>query len=224
MKILTFDTALNKTYISLNEDNKCIENVTIENTDDKYHSAFLIQEIANTLKKHGLKMQDINAVGINVGPGSFTGIRACTTVGRVIAQQIEVPLVPVSSLEIISRIKKEVKTLVTLDARKGLAFFGVYENGLEIEAPQMVKVEELFDKIGESFVISDSNMYQKLKEKGIDSVNYEVENYPMNTYLANITFEKLNTSSNFENEFHWAKAKPLYIQPPSVFGQPLKLN
>ena len=224
MKILTFDTALNKTYISLNEDNINIENVTIENTDDKYHSAFLIQEIANILKRHGVKMQDISAIGVNAGPGSFTGIRACVTVGRVIAQQIEVPLVPVSSLEIISRIKKETKTMVTLDARRGLAFFGVYENGIEIVSPQMIKLEELYDKTEGNYVISDSNMYLKLKEKGINSLNYEVENYPLNKYLADITFEKLKNSFDAENEFHWAKAKPLYIQPPSVFGQPLNLS
>ena len=67
-------------------------------------------------------------------------------------------------------------------------------------------------------------MQVKLKEKGITSVNYETENFPMNTYLANITFEKLKNSKDVETEFHWAKAKPLYIQPPSVFGQPLNLG
>ena len=49
MKFLTFDTALNKTYISLGEDNSFTELLTIENSEDKYHSAFLIQEIANIL-------------------------------------------------------------------------------------------------------------------------------------------------------------------------------
>ena len=55
MKILTFDTALNKTYISLSEDDRIIENPIIENTDDKYHSAFLIKEISEILKRNSLK-------------------------------------------------------------------------------------------------------------------------------------------------------------------------
>ena len=54
MNILTFDTALNKTYISLSNDDKIIEKITIENTKDKYHSAFLIQEIANILKRNNI--------------------------------------------------------------------------------------------------------------------------------------------------------------------------
>lgn len=227
MKFLTFDTALNKTYISLGEDNSFTELLTIENSEDKYHSAFLIQEIANILKKNKLTMQDINAVGINIGPGSFTGIRACTTVGRVIAQQIEIPLVPVSSLEILAKINsKEGETLTTLDARKGLAFYAIYENGKEIKKPQIIKTEDLYNLISTKkyTVVADGTMYSKLIENGCEAINYEAENYPLNKYLAEITYEKLNTCSDIKNEYNWAKVKPLYIQPPSVFGGTPRAN
>ena len=215
MKILTFDTALNKTYISLSEDNHLIENPIIENHKDKYHSAFLIQELANILKRNHLKMQDIEAIGINIGPGSFTGIRACTTVGRVISQQIGAKLAGISSLEILSKIS-DGKTLVTLDARKNSAYCAVYENGIEIEYPKLLKNEELFEKAKNYTVISDTAMFNKLKENNIDAINYETENYPLNKFLAQITFERL---SKCNDDYNWAKVKPLYIQPPSVFGK-----
>ena len=221
MNILTFDTALNKTYISLSNDEKIIEKITIENTEDKYHSAFLIQEIANILKKNNMVMQNIDVIGINIGPGSFTGIRACTTVGRVISQQINSPLVPVSSLNILSRINNSGKTLVTLDARKGSAYVGIYENGDELCAPKIVKVEELLNiaKNEADITICDSAMFEKLKENNINIINYEEENYPLNEYLANITFEKLQNSNDVKSDYNWAKVKPLYIQPPSIFGK-----
>ena len=215
MKILTFDTALNKTYISLSEGNKIIENPIIENSEDKYHSAFLIAEIANILKRNNLKMQDINAIGINIGPGSFTGIRACTTVGRVIAQQINAKLTGISSLEILSKIN-EGKTLVTLDARKNSAYCAIYENNIEIEPPKLLKVEELIETAKNYKVISDTAMYNKLKGNNIDAINYETGNYPLNEYLSRITFEKLK---NNKDDFNWAKVRPLYIQPPSIFGK-----
>ena len=215
MRILTFDTALNKTYISLSENDIIIENPVIENREDKYHSAFLIQEIAQILKRNNLKMQDIDALGINIGPGSFTGIRACTTVGRVIAQQINAKLAGVSSLEILSKIN-ESKTLVTLDARKNCAYAAIYEKGDEIESPKLLKIEELVEKAKNYTVISDTAMFNKLKENDIESVNYETGNYPLNEYLAKITYEKL---LNGNNDFNWAKVKPLYIQPPSIFGK-----
>ena len=215
MKILTFDTALNKTYISLSTDNKIIEKPVIENSNDKYHSAFLIQEIANILKRNNLKMQDINAIGINTGPGSFTGIRACTTVGRVIAQQTDAKLIGVSSLEILSKINAG-KTLVTLDARKNSAYCAVYRDGDEIEPPHLLKTEELIEKAKNITVISDSALYKKLEENNIKAINYEAENYPLNEYLANIVFERLTKGLD---DFNWAKVKPLYIQPPSIFGK-----
>ena len=215
MNFLTFDTALNKTYISLNEDDKIIEMPVIENQNDKYHSAFLIQEIANILKRNNLKMQDINAIGINIGPGSFTGIRACTTVGRVIAQQNNASLVGISSLEILSGISNE-KALVTLDARKNSAYCAIYHNGVEIESPHLIKIEELVEKAKNMVVISDTAIYKKLKENDIDAINYETGDYPLNKYLAKITYKKL--SSN-QSDFNWAKVKPLYIQPPSIFGK-----
>lgn len=220
MKILTFDTALNKTYICMSENDTIIEQLTIENREDKYHSAFLIQEIANILKKQNLQMKDIEAAGINVGPGSFTGIRACTTVGRVIAQQLNLPLVPVSSLEILSKISDAEKTLTTIDARKNSAYMGIYQNGKEISAPKIVSVEELIKTAKDDIkIICDTAMYNKLKGNNIDSINYETKDYPLNEYLMEITFDKLKKCVDAKKEYNWAKVKPLYIQPPSVFGK-----
>ena len=56
----------------------------------------------------------------------------------------------------------------------------------------------------------------KLKENGVSAINYEVEDYPLNEYLAEITYDHL---INSDNDYNWAKVKPLYIQPPSIFGK-----
>ena len=66
-------------------------------------------------------------------------------------------------------------------------------------------------------VIADENMYKKLDENEIKSINYEKENYPLGKYLAKLTYKKISEAKDVK-DFHWAKAKPLYIQPPSVFG------
>ena len=62
-----------------------MESEIIENHNEKYHSAFLIPVIVSILKKNNLVMQDINAIGTNVGPGSFTGIRVGVTVAKTSA-------------------------------------------------------------------------------------------------------------------------------------------
>ena len=87
---------------------------------------------------------------------------------------------------------------------------------MEIEPPKLLKYEELVKKAKDYTVISDTAMFNKLKDNNIETINYETGNYPLNEYLAKITFEKL---SKTENDFNRAKVKPLYIQPPSIFGK-----
>ena len=157
MKILTFDTSLDKTYVTLSENDVLLNDVIIENKEEKYHSAFLIPTIVDILKSNNFVMQDIDVIGTNVGPGSFTGIRACVSVARVIAQQLNCPLVGVSSLEILSKINKSSsKAVVVLDARKNQYYTAIYENGLELQAPKLTNADDVkCINYSDSVVISD---------------------------------------------------------------------
>ena len=113
MKILNFDTSLEKTYITLsNDDNEIISEI-IENQQGRYHSAFLLPTLAKILREANLQMKDLDYIATNIGPGSFTGIRAGLTVARTICQQTDVKALGVSSLEILSKINADKsKTLV----------------------------------------------------------------------------------------------------------------
>ena len=100
MLILAFDTCLDKTYVVLRTEDDIISSDTIYSDDKNYHSAYLISTIRNILRDSKKTPKDIDAIAINVGPGSFTGIRACTTVARVMAQQLNCKAIGISSLEI----------------------------------------------------------------------------------------------------------------------------
>lgn len=104
MLVLAFDTALDKMYVALKKDEEFLAAEIIENKDGKYHSAFLISTIKNILRDNGFKPQDIDLIVTNEGPGSFTGIRACITVARVMAQTLNCRAIGVSSLEILSKL------------------------------------------------------------------------------------------------------------------------
>jgi universal bacterial protein YeaZ len=104
MNLLAFDTCLDKMYITLANDNEILASKIVETTKEHYHSAFLISTIKNILIENHLTPQDIEVIATNIGPGSFTGIRACTTAARVFAQAVNAKTVGVSSLEILSRL------------------------------------------------------------------------------------------------------------------------
>lgn len=225
MNILTFDTSLDKTYVTLSSNDEMLVADVIENHNEKYHSAFLIPALANILKSNKMSMQDIDVIGTNVGPGSFTGIRACVTVARVIAQQIRVPLVGVSSLEILSKINKECgKTVLVLDARKKQFYTAVYENGCELQPPKLTNAEDVLKQDFEkSFVIADAASFEFLKEQGVSSVVYNELNENLGVYLNKIVSEKIKNAE--KDEYLWAKLKPLYLQvPPVTVSAKTKVN
>lgn len=204
MNILVFDTCLDKMYVAIAQDDKVLSSKIVTNQDNKYHSAFLISTIKGMLKENNLTPKDINAIGTNVGPGSFTGIRACTTVARIMAQQLDLPAAGISSLEILAKLNKTDKpTMVALDARKNSAYLYVHE---EIQgAIQLEKVKEMLENRDYNLITDD-----KL-QKVLGGTSYQAGEHNLGEILANLTYEKLKTSS-----CKWQELKPLYIQPPPM--------
>ena len=204
MTILVFDTCLDKMYVTLAEDDKILSSKIVTNKDNKYHSAFLISTIKELLKVNNLTPQNIDAIGTNIGPGSFTGIRACTTVARMFAQQLNIPAVGISSLEILSKINNtEKQTMVAFDARKNSAY--LYENNEIKGAVQLEEIEELI-KNNDYYIITDDKLQTRL-----GGISYQQNEYQLGEILAKLSYKKLQDSNA-----KWQELKPLYIQPPPM--------
>lgn len=209
MKILAFDTCLDKMYVALGENGKVIDSKIIETTKSHYHSAFLISTIRDILKENNLTPSDINAIATNIGPGSFTGIRACTTVARVFAQANNIKTVGVYSLEIISRLANKPLTLVALDARKEMAYVASFEDKKQIIEPQAMLVNDVKKLISEENyeVITDNKMNEIF-----GGFSYQNSDKDLGEILIELANEKINTG----DDFSWKNLLPLYIQPPPV--------
>lgn len=216
MKTLTFDTSLDKTFVTLFDGEKMLASEIIENHNEKYHSAYLIPAIVEILKKNNLTMKDINVIGTNVGPGSFTGIRACVTVARVIAQQLEIPLVGISSLEILSKINKtDKRTITVLDARKNQYYTAVFEKDNVIQQPVLTDAQDVLKyDFTDAIVIADKASEEFLNSNGISSILYNSVKEDLGVILNNIVRKRLKTAAN--DEYYWSKLKPLYLQAPPV--------
>lgn len=207
MKMLAFDTCLDKTYVTLYLDGK-FQNKIILSEGKNYHSAYLISTIVEMLKANNLTPNDLDCIATDIGPGSFTGIRACTTVARMLGQQLDIKVVGVSSLEILSRILGG-NDLVALDARKNKAY--VYDN----EIKGAVELEEVDKLVSGKKLITDDSLFNRFKDFTSDITSYQQDEYQLGEILAKIALEKLENNIDAD----WRKLKPLYIQPPPVFGR-----
>lgn len=200
--ILAFDTCLDKMYAVLKKNGKILASDVVENTDTKYHSAFLISTLQEIMSQNNVRPSDIDLIAINIGPGSFTGIRACTTVARVMAQQLNCKTVGVSSLEILSKLADK-NPLVALDARKNMAYLRC-DNEIKGALP-LEQVKEIIAN-GDYDVITDNKLQPLL-----GGISYQADNYPLGEILASLAEEKINSATG-----NWGELLPLYIQPPPM--------
>ena len=147
-------------------------------------------------------------IATDIGPGSFTGIRACTTVARVLAQQLDIKAVGVSSLEILSKILGG-NDLVALDARKNKAY--IYDGDIK----GAIELEQVDELVKGRTLITDNSLLERFTQYTDKAVSYQVSDYPLGEILAKLAYEKAVNNE----EIDWRKLKPLYIQPPPVFGK-----
>lgn len=222
MITLAFDTCLDKMYAVLKKDDEILASRIVENHDNKYHSAYLISTLQEIMSQNGIKPQDIDLIATNIGPGSFTGIRACVTVARVMAQQLNCKAVGVSSLEILANtapyppFSREVSRsdggfLVALDARKNSAY--LYKDGEIKGAIPLDKIKT------EGYTVLTDDKLQPI----LGGISYQQMNLPLGEILADLAESQLSplplgegVRRTSEGIGDWRKLKPLYIQPPPM--------
>ena len=202
--MISFDTCLDKTYVTLFDGEKFNNKVILSN-DKNYHSAYLISTIVEILKESNMTPNDLDCISIDIGPGSFTGIRACTTVARMLAQQLDIKAVGVSSLEILSKILGG-NDLVALDARKNKAY--VYD-GKILGAVELEEVDKI---VKGRRLITDNSLFERFSAYTDDIVSYQQNEYQLGEILAKLALEKIQQGEPTD----WRTLKPLYIQPPPV--------
>ncbi|MBC2003394.1 tRNA (adenosine(37)-N6)-threonylcarbamoyltransferase complex dimerization subunit type 1 TsaB [Listeria booriae] len=127
MIILGIDTSNDTLGVSLWRD-QAVVGEFITNLK-KNHSIRLLPAIADLMKTCDITPQDLAKIAVAEGPGSYTGLRIGVTVAKTMAWDLKIPLVGVSSLELMAQNGRFFDGLVVpiMDARRGNVYAGVYE-------------------------------------------------------------------------------------------------
>jgi len=69
---------------------------------DRRHAESLTPMIQFVMQQAEVEMSDLSAVAVDVGPGLFTGMRVGIAAAQSIAWALELPMIPVCSLDVVA--------------------------------------------------------------------------------------------------------------------------
>lgn len=153
MNILAIDSSGLTASVAVSKDAVIAACQSVNNK--KTHSQTLLPMIKEVMEESGLKLEDIDAVAIANGPGSFTGLRIGASTVKGLCLAVDKPVIPVSTLEGLAYNLAGYPGIVCpiMDARRKQVYTAVYsfndDELKDILAPNAIGIEELVDIVHE---------------------------------------------------------------------------
>ena len=159
MTILAMDTATIVSSVAVATKERVLAELTAETRFT--HSETLVVNIEEVLRLADVKREELSAVAVSLGPGSFTGLRIGLAAAKAIAYALSIPLVGVPTLEVLAAAFPSPGAVVAplIDAQKGNAYFSLYrytEQGLACEKEVSVSSQRWFKKASSFLVMLHS--------------------------------------------------------------------
>ena len=153
MKILALDSSGLVASVALVEDDDLIAEYTIQYK--KTHSQTLLPMLEEVRRMVELAMDQVDAIAVAAGPGSFTGLRIGSATAKGLALALEKPIIPVPTLDGLAWQMYGTDALVCpiMDARRSQVYTGLYEFIYQGESYDMRVIKKQcavsFDEIAE---------------------------------------------------------------------------
>ncbi len=146
-KLLFLETATQVCSVALAEKGKLLS--LKESTTFNSHSSLLVSFIQDTLNESKLNLQDLDAIVISKGPGSYTGLRIGVSSAKGLCYSLDIPLISVNTLQSIAAgMSAEIKDekaiyCPMIDARRMEVYTALFDgNNKEIEATSAKIIDE----------------------------------------------------------------------------------
>src|SRR5262245_59817707 len=98
--ILNIDTSVERASICLYNDGEVMRLALNDNQKD--HASWLHTAIQSLVKSSGRRIDDLGAVAVSIGPGSYTGLRIGLSAAKGLCYALKIPLICISTLEIMA--------------------------------------------------------------------------------------------------------------------------
>jgi len=135
MKCLALDTTTDVSGIALADESGLIAEYNFAHRMDL--SRRLMPNIVALLTDCGMEMKDVQALGVSIGPGSFTGLRIGVVTAKTLAQALGIPIAGIVTLDLLAHqfdYLPEAIICPLIKVRKGEVYYAFYRTtGIGIE-------------------------------------------------------------------------------------------
>lgn len=214
MKILYIETSSRNCSVAIS-DNENLLCLTEEVSENYKQSESLHTFVEWALEGAGISLNEINAVSLGKGPGSYTGLRIGASSAKGFCYGLKIPLVAVNSLETMIEpfLGKNYDMVVPMvDARRMEVYTAVYDGKTgEMLSDTEAKIldETSFEEFKDKKLIFVGDGAKKAKEiLQLPDADFNEEVYPSAQFLIRKTLEKIN-QKEFEDIAYF---EPFYLK------------
>lgn len=153
MKILGIDSSGIVASAAIADEKNIIAEFTVNNKQT--HSQTLLPMIDMVVKMSGVKLEEVDAIAVAAGPGSFTGLRIGSSTAKGLGLALKKPIVPIPTLDGLAYRLAATDGIICpiMDARRNQVYTAIYrmEDGelRRLSEQKAVDIHEIMEELEE---------------------------------------------------------------------------
>ena len=210
--ILNIETATKNCSVALAKDGKTI--LCKEIAEEGYsHAERLHVFIEAIIEEAGIALQDLSAIAVSQGPGSYTGLRIGVSAAKGLCYALDIPLIAVDTLQALAAQVTISSGLIIpmIDARRMEVYSAIFSPSLEKKREVLAQIidENSFEDRQETlYFIGDCADKCKTVLTKENHVFLEEIVYPSAKEMSALSFEKFKISDTVDVAYF----EPYYLK------------
>ena len=191
MKLLALDTTSAVATAAVFIDGVCLLEREADST--KKHAETALPLIDSLLEETKISIREIDCFAVDIGPGSFTGVRIGVSLVNALAFATGKKIIPMDALRTLAQpaIEGQKPVCALIDARNGNAYAALYQDGCEVVAPCAVETSAFVSGLPEDTIL-------------VGDAHTEIASYPRAKEVGLVALQRLNTAQD--------EVEPIYLR------------
>ncbi|MGL2994359.1 tRNA (adenosine(37)-N6)-threonylcarbamoyltransferase complex dimerization subunit type 1 TsaB [Flavobacterium sp. TSSA_36] len=210
--LLNIETATKNCSVSLAKDGTTL--LCKEMAEEGYsHAERLHVFIEEIIKEAGITFQDLSAIAVSQGPGSYTGLRIGVSAAKGLCYALDIPLIAIDTLQTLARQVNRTDGYIIpmIDARRMEVYSAIFDANFEQKRAIQAEVitENSFRESKQTiYFIGDCNEKCKTVLSASNFVFLEGIQYPSAKEMSALSFDKYQKSDTVDVAYF----EPFYLK------------